>query len=112
MLSSSAQRDRVEDELFEAAERKELSALKFDEWVRFKDRFDKGLALFAKLDSNHCQVVVPMSTIPSSTRTANHRRTESIYRSMCGMFCRCVILRSIRHTVPCFVLRLDASQHG
>lgn len=45
-----------QDVLFAAAERKELAAQKFDEWVRFKDSFDRGLALFAKLDSSHCEV--------------------------------------------------------
>lgn len=41
-----------------AAERKELAAQKFDEWVRFKDNFDRGLALFSKLDGSHCEVRV------------------------------------------------------
>lgn len=55
--SSRQHYDDVEDDrLFAAAERKELAAQKFDEWVRFKDRFDRGLTLFSKLDSNHCEV--------------------------------------------------------
>lgn len=45
-----------DDIVFEAQERKHLAALKFDEWVMFKDRFDRGLELFAKLDSSHCRV--------------------------------------------------------
>lgn len=48
--------DHAEDALLVAAERKELAARKFDEWVRFKDNFDRGLGLFAKLDPSHCEV--------------------------------------------------------
>lgn len=54
--SASSRRDHEEDQLLAAVERKELAAQKFDEWVRFKDSFDRGLALFAKLNSSHCEV--------------------------------------------------------
>lgn len=54
--SAASRQDHEQDALFAAAERKELAAQKFDEWVRFKDSFDRGLALFAKLDSRHCEV--------------------------------------------------------
>lgn len=47
-----------DDIVFEGQERKHLAALKFDEWVMFKDRFDRGLELFAKLDSTHCRVAM------------------------------------------------------
>lgn len=56
--SSSARRDHEAKTLLSEAERKELAAQKFDEWVRFKDSFDRGLALFAKLDRRHCEVCV------------------------------------------------------
>lgn len=54
--SAASQQDHERDALFAAAERKELAAQKFEEWVRFKDSFDRGLALFAKLDPSHCEV--------------------------------------------------------
>lgn len=54
--SAASRQDHEQDALFAAAERKELAAQKFEEWVRFKDSFDRGLALFAKLDSSHCEV--------------------------------------------------------
>lgn len=54
--SAAYRQDHDRDALFVAAERKELAAQKFEEWVRFKDSFDRGLALFAKLDSGHCEV--------------------------------------------------------
>ncbi|CAM9725244.1 unnamed protein product, partial [Ectocarpus sp. 12 AP-2014] len=53
--SKASRLDHEQDALFAAAERKELAAQKFDEWVRFKDSFDRGLALFAKLDAGHCE---------------------------------------------------------
>lgn len=59
-----------DDMMFEAQERKRLAALKFDEWVRFKDRFDRGLELFAKLDSSHCQVCIfrpPLASTQNAT---------------------------------------------
>lgn len=57
--SAASRQDHERDALFAAAERKELAAQKFEEWVRFKDSFDRGLALFAKLDSCHCEVREP-----------------------------------------------------
>lgn len=54
--SAASRQDHAQDALFAAAERKELAAQKFDEWVRCKDSFDRGLALFAKLDPRHCEV--------------------------------------------------------
>ncbi|CAM9695763.1 unnamed protein product, partial [Scytosiphon promiscuus] len=53
--STASRQDHEQDAIFAAAERKELAAQKFDEWVRFKDSFDRGLVLFAKLDSRHCE---------------------------------------------------------
>lgn len=52
----SQEDENEEDITFTIAARKELAAQKFDEWVRFKDSFDRGLSLFAKLDSGHCEV--------------------------------------------------------
>lgn len=57
--SAASRQDHERDALFAAAERKELAAQKFEEWVRFKDSFDRGLALFAKLDPSHCEVRKP-----------------------------------------------------
>lgn len=57
--SAASRQDHERDALFAAAERKELAAQKFEEWVRFKDSFDRGLALFAKLDPGHCEVSEP-----------------------------------------------------
>lgn len=57
--SAASRQDHARDALFAAAERKELAAQKFEEWVRFKDSFDRGLALFAKLDPSHCEVREP-----------------------------------------------------
>lgn len=57
--SAASRQDHERDALFAAAERKELAAQKFEEWVRFKDSFDRGLALFTKLDPSHCEVSEP-----------------------------------------------------
>ena len=54
--SSLVRRGSDNNIILSEVERKELGAQKFEEWVRFKDSFDRGLTLFAKLDPSHCEV--------------------------------------------------------
>lgn len=58
------------DNMTDMEERRELAAQKFDEWVRFKDCFERGVGLFAKLDPRHC--LVKRSSLEAPARSTKY----------------------------------------
>ena len=96
-----SRQEQEEDAQLAAAERKELAARKFDEWVRFKDSFDRGLGLFAKLDPSHCEVRYTRVQCIASCHTGSFREFSQ----------NCVQRRSLvgAYTKYCQILLVQVS---